>query len=380
MMAGLPSLARISLTRMDNDDPALFAELIAAVERVAASGHFIGGEEVSLFEQEFAAYCETSDAVGVASGTEALVLGLRALGVGAGTEVVVPANSFIATAEAVSLAGGVPRFADVDAETQLVTPATVERALSPKTRHVIVVHLYGRTVDMTSIADLADARGLTVIEDACQAHGARFDGQRVGSFGAFGAFSFYPAKNLGAWGDAGALVTSDPELADRVRLLRSHGERPRYHHQLIGTTGRLDALQAAILRVKLRQLDANNERRRHVARMLVLALAGKDVTVPAPVPSRHDHVYHQFVIQHRERDQLRAELARRSIDTGVHYPVPIHRAPAYAQLTGTPDPAPVASRLADRICSLPIHPALDLRSIERIADAVAAAAPVRSAV
>jgi dTDP-3-amino-3,4,6-trideoxy-alpha-D-glucose transaminase len=359
---------------MDDSDPELLAELLSAVERVAATGRFVGGDEVESFEQDFARYCETSEAVGVASGTEALVLGLRGLGLRPGDEVVVPANSFIATAEAVTLAGGVPRFADVHPRTHVMTAATLERALTGATRFVIAVHLYGRTVDLDPLGELAHARGLTLIEDACQAHGARYNGRRVGSFGAFAAFSFYPAKNLGAWGDAGALTTSNPELADRVRLLRSHGERPRYHHQLVGTTGRLDAIQAAILRVKLARLEAANEARRQAGRALREALAETDLLLPPEPPPGHDHVYHQFVVEHPERDRLREELDRAGVESGIHYPVPIHRSPAYAALGNGRDPAPVATRLAGRICSLPIYPGLGVAEAERIASVVSRAA------
>jgi dTDP-3-amino-3,4,6-trideoxy-alpha-D-glucose transaminase len=361
-----PSPQPVPLTRMDNEDPELFAELLETVARVAATGHFIGGDEVAHFEADFARYCETSDAVGVSSGTEALVLGLRALGVGPGDEVVVPANSFIATAEAVTLAGAVPRFADVDPDTHVVTAETIERALGDRVRHVIAVHLYGRTVDLGPIRELTDARGLALVEDACQAHGARYHGRRVGSFGAFAAFSFYPAKNLGAWGDAGALTTSDPELADRVRLLRSHGEKPRYHHQVVGTTARLDAVQAAILRVKLARLDAANDGRRRAAVLLHNALEGSGAVVPRAGGPGEDHVYHQFVVEHPHRDELRELLEHHQIASAIHYPIPIHRTNAYAGQLGGDDPAPVATGLAERICSLPIYPTLDEQTAGRI--------------
>jgi dTDP-4-amino-4,6-dideoxygalactose transaminase len=356
---------------MDNADPELLAELVDTVARVAGSGQLVGGPAVAAFEDEFARYCGVTEAVGVSSGTDALVFGLRALGVRAGEEVIVPANSFIATAEAVSLAGGVPRFADVDPVTHVVTAETVERCLGPRTRHVIVVHLYGRTVDFGSIRELAEGNGLTLIEDACQAHGARYHDRRVGSLGVFGAFSFYPAKNLGAWGDAGALTTCDRDLAERVRLLRSHGEKPRYYHRVVGTTGRLDAIQAAILRVKLARLDSVNDARRRSARRLADALAEVEVVLPAMPPPGQDHVYHQFVVEHAARDPLRAHLALHGIETGIHYPIPIHRSHAYRALSNGKDPAPVATRLADRICSLPLHPDMTASTAERIAELIA---------
>src|SRR2546421_8936734 len=284
----------IPLTVMDNHDPGLFQELMKAVERVASTGAFTVGPTVRAFEDDYAAWCEVPHAVGVSSGTEALVLSLRALQIGPGDEVVVPANSFIATAEAVTLVGATPRFADVDAETQLLTARTLEAALTPATRCAIPVHLYGRTVDMTPIMSLAAAHGLRVVEDAAQAHGAIYQGRRVGTIADAGTFSFYPAKNLGAWGDAGAVVCHDSVLAQRIRLLRSHGEDPRYHHNIVGTTGRLDALQAAVLRSKLPRLDEVNAARRRVAEQLRSALSGCGLLLPSSPAAGGDHVYHQF--------------------------------------------------------------------------------------
>ena len=364
--------APIPLTKLDHHDPALLEELLAVVARVASTSAFTGGPEVALFEEEFASYTGTRCAVGVGSGTDALALGLQALGIGKGDQVVVPANSFIATAEAVTLAGAEPRFADVDPVTHVVTAQTIEAALTPRVKAIIPVHLYGRTVDLAPLARLASERGLHLIEDACQAHGAWYRGRRAGAWGVFGAFSFYPAKNLGAWGDGGALTTDDPRLAARVRLLRSHGEKPRYHHRIPGTTSRLDALQAAILRVKLRRLDSVNAGRRRAAALLSRALVGTGVAAPMRPALDGDHVYHQFVITTDERDRLREHLDACGIATGVHYPVPIHRSHAYARpehMNGS-DPAPACSVLAERVCSLPIHPGMDLATAERIASAV----------
>jgi dTDP-3-amino-3,4,6-trideoxy-alpha-D-glucose transaminase len=361
---------------LDNGDPMLLAELLAAVERVAARAAFTGGEFVERFEAAFAAWCEVPHAVGVSSGTDALILALRAVGLRPGDEVIVPANSFVATAEAVCLAGGVPRFADVDADSQLITAQTLERALTPRTRGIIPVHLFGRTVAIAQILELARARGLWLIEDCAQAHGARHRGQRVGTFGAAGAFSFYPAKNLGAWGDAGAVTTADAELAERLSLLRSHGERPRYHHRLIGTTARLDAVQAAVLEHKLARLEGWNDARRRLATSLREALAACEwIQPPPPARPPADHVYHQFVVRTAWREQLRAHLAGCGIATGVHYPVPIHRSPAFRSFAPGADPAPVATRLAGEILSLPIFPGMSAEQVERIAEAVAAFAP-----
>lgn len=366
----------VPLTVMDHANPELFADLMDAIERVAGTGAFTGGAAVESFERDYASWCEAPYAVGVSSGTEALVLALRALDVGEGDEVVVPANSFIATAEAVSLAGARPRFADVDPSTQLMTAETLRAALTPRVRCVIPVHLYGRTVELDPIVELARSKNLFVVEDTAQAHGARYRGRRVGTVGDAGTFSFYPAKNLGAWGDAGAVVTANEQLAERVRLLRSHGEQPRYHHRMVGTTGRLDAIQAAVLSRKLPHLESWNDARRTIAAQLREALAELEcVMAPAPVAAGHDHVYHQFVVRVRERDALRERLAELGVATGVHYPIPIHRSEAYAHLAGEQDDAPIATQLAGEILSLPIFPSMTSAQVEHVAQALARSAP-----
>jgi dTDP-3-amino-3,4,6-trideoxy-alpha-D-glucose transaminase len=290
--------------------------------------------------------------------------------IGSGDEVIVPANSFIATAEAVSLVGASPRFVDVSPRTALITEEEVKSALSPGTRCIIPVHLYGQTVDLGPIISLAHEHGLRVIEDACQAHGAMLHGRRVGSIADAGCFSFYPAKNLGAWGDGGAVTTNDEQLADRVRALRSHGERQRYDHGEIGTTARLDALQAAILRVKLKRLDAWNDGRRRAAATLREALADGPVKTPAEVGPGKDHVFHQFVIESAARDRLRDHLASRGVATAIHYPTTIHRTAAYAPAGLPAGSCPVSEALATRICSLPMHPAMTTEEIARIGAAV----------
>jgi dTDP-3-amino-3,4,6-trideoxy-alpha-D-glucose transaminase len=366
--ASRAEVERIPLTQMDAADPGLMQELLEAVGAVARSGAFVGGEAVERFESEFAAWCEASHAVGVSSGTEALVLALRALRIGPGDEVVVPANSFIATAEAVSLVGARPRFADVDSSTQLLTAGTLERALTDRVRCVIPVHLFGRTVEMYPLMELAAHRSLSVLEDCSQAHGARYQGRRVGTIGDAGTFSFYPAKNLGAWGDAGAVVTGREEVAGRVALLRSHGEGPRYHHHVVGTTGRLDAIQAAVLSVKLRRQERANEARRGVAAQLRTALEGNErLLAPAAVPCGCDHVYHQFVIRTpgRDRERIRERLARGGVASAVHYPIPIHLSKAYEHL-GEERAAPCASQLAREILSLPIFPSMTAEQAARI--------------
>jgi dTDP-3-amino-3,4,6-trideoxy-alpha-D-glucose transaminase len=375
---GSATEAPVQLTRLDFAEADLLEELMDAVRAVAERGAFTLGEPVEAFEREFAAYCETDNAVGVSSGTEALVLALRALDIGPGDEVVVPTNSFIASAEAVSLVGATPRLVDVDPDSHLITAEILERNLGPNVRCVIPVHLFGQTVEMEPIMTLAQAAGVHVVEDACQAHGARYRGQRVGTFGAFGCFSFYPTKNLGAWGDGGAVVTSVPELAERVRLLRAHGEQPRYRHRIVGTTARLHALQAAVLRPKLARLDGWNDDRRRLGerlRTLIedgLSKAGREGAIEiASAPAAHgDHVYHLFVVRSEHRDDLREHLSGQGIASAVHYPTPIHLTEAYAELRLAPGSLPVSERLAERMCSLPLFPGMSDTQAERVAQAV----------
>ncbi len=363
--------AQVPLARMDCADPALMEELLGAVREVAEHGAFTLGHHVEAFEREFADYCESDFAVGVSSGTEALVLALRALEIGPGDEVIVPANSFIATAEAVSAVGATPLPVDVDPDSHLITAELIAPSISPRVRCVIPVHLFGGTVDLDPILELAHEAGIHVVEDACQAHGARYRGRRVGTLGALGCFSFYPAKNLGAWGDGGAVLTAVPEFADRLRLLRSHGERPRYHHRVVGSTARLDALQAAVLRRKLTRLDRWNDERRSAGAKLRERLDGVVDPVRLAFPEA-DHVYHLFVVRCEERDALRRHLAERGVATGIHYPVPIHRTRAYADLGMGPESLPVCEALAGRICSLPIFPGMRPAELEQVVEAVAA--------
>jgi dTDP-3-amino-3,4,6-trideoxy-alpha-D-glucose transaminase len=363
-----PGLSPIPVTRLDQADPILLEQLLEVVDRVARQGAFTMGAELEGFESEFAAYCGSAFSVGVSSGTEAISLALRALEIGPGDEVIVPTNSFIATAEAVSWVGATPKFVDVDPHTHLITAEAVAAAIGPKTRAVIPVHLMGATVDLDPILDLAADAGLRVIEDTAQAHGAFIRGRRVGSMGDIGCFSFYPTKNLGGWGDGGGIVTDDEELAARVRLLRSHGESPRYHHKIIGTTARLDALQAALLRVKLRHLDDRNADRRRLGAALREGLAGTSVELTSPAFEGADHVYHLFIVRSHQRDALRAHLERHGVSSAVHYPFPIHRTEAYGQ---APDGTlPVAERLAQEICTLPLFPTMSDDDVARVIAAV----------
>ncbi len=375
----------VPLMRLDFAQPELLEELLDAVRGVAERGAFTLGEPVEAFEREFAAYCDSDHAIGVSSGTEALVLALRALEIGPGDEVLVPTNSFIATAEAVSAVGATPRLLDVDPESHLITAEIVAESLTPNVRCIIPVHLFGATVDLDPILELAHDAGVHVIEDACQAHGARYRGRRVGSLGVFGCFSFYPTKNLGAWGDGGAVVTSVPELAERVRLLRAHGEKPRYHHRIVGTTARLDALQAAVLSRKLALLDGWNEQRRELGASLRARLNGlgehadAEWISPTRLPfAEADHVYHLFVVRTDERDALRAHLSQWGVASAVHYPTPIHLTEAYAHLGCGHGSLPVSERLADRICSLPLYPGMTELELERISAAVSSFAEDRA--
>jgi len=366
---------QVPFTRLDNADPELMAVLLECVADVAANSAFTLGAHVEGFESDFSDWCETRHAIGVSSGTAALELALRGLGIGPGDEVIVPTNSFIATAEAVSAVGAKPVLVDVEEETSVLSTETVEPALTDATRCVIPVHLYGRPVDMDPLLTLCRHRGVRVVEDACQAHGARYKGQPVGSFADAGCFSFYPTKNLGAWGDGGALVTNSDDLAGQVRLLRSHGEGSRHNHQMPARTDRLDALQAAILRIKLDRLNDANQRRREAGAALREALAGSSVIVPAPEGIDGDHVFHLFVVRSEHRDALREHLDAEGVASAIHYPTPIHLQPAYADLGQGRGSLPVAERLADEIVSLPIFPTITDEQIARIAEVVAAFDP-----
>jgi len=367
--------AQVPLTRLDFADPQLLEELLAVVRQVAERGAFTLGDHVESFEREFAEYCDCDHAVGVSSGTEALALALRALEVGPGDEVIVPTNSFIASAEAVSAVGATPRLVDVDPETHLITADIVADAMNPRVRAIIPVHLFGTTVDMDPILALAQDAGVHVIEDACQAHGARYRDRRVGSLGVFGCFSFYPTKNLGAWGDGGAVTTNVPELAERVRLLRAHGENPRYVHNIVGTTARLDALQAAVLRRKLLRLDGwNDERRRIGAAMrgaLTAALDGDTTIELTSLPfADADQVHHLFVVRTPARDALRTHLAERHVASAVHYPSPIHLTDAYADVGLRPGSLPTSERLAETMCTLPLFPTMSSDEVDRVVEGV----------
>ena len=348
-------------------------EVLERWTEVLGTRDFVGGAAVAAFEHRFAAFCGTREAIGTANGTDALHLVFRALGIGPGDEVVVPANTFVATAEAVCLAGARPRFADVDPETLLITPETLEAALTPRCKAVAIVHLYGQVPDLGALLATAERHGLLVVEDAAQAHGARWEGRHVGSFGAAGCFSFYPGKNLGAFGDAGAVVTSDVGLAERLRQMRDHGREPGSHHEhtLLGTNSRLDTVQAIVLDAKLRRLREWNAARR------VLATAYRELLDPevAPVVSElpgSTGVHHLMVVRVAARETVRAELADAGVGTGIHYPVPCHLMRPYAEFAD--GPLPVAERAAGEVLSLPLYPSLGFAGVERVATLVNATA------
>lgn len=344
-------------------------EIDRALADVLNRTDFVLGEAVRCFEEEFAHYCQAKYAVGLDSGTSALELGLRALGIGPGDEVLVPANSFIASAATVSFTGATPVFVDVDPDTYTMDVRQLARRITPRTKAIMPVHLYGQPAEMDTIMAVAERYGLYVVEDACQAHGARYKGRRVGAIGHVGAFSFYPGKNLGAYGDGGALVTNDSEIAERVRVMRHWGQRERYLHHYKGWNHRLDTIQAAVLRVKLRYLDEWNARRRHWARLYDQLLAGTSIICPKELPSA-EHVYHLYVIQVEERDRLQTFLASQGIATGIHYPIPIHLQPAYADLGYRAGDMPVTEHCAARVLSLPLFAELKTEEVEFIADRI----------
>ncbi len=344
-------------------------ELEAAVARVLDSGWFILGPENEAFERELAAALSARDAVAVANGTEAIQLGLEAAGIRPGDDVVTSAMSAAFTALAIERAGARPVFADVDGATLNVTAETLERALTPRTRALVPVHLYGHPAEMDGILDLARHRGLLVLEDACQAHGAQWKGRTLGTLSGLGALSFYPTKNLGAFGDGGALLVEDAATAARLRQLRNGGQSDRYRHVLSGINSRLDEMQAAMLRVKLRHLPAWSERRRAIAALYDRELAGLPLGLPLERPGARA-VYHLYVVRHPERDRLIAGLQERGVETLIHYPIPLHLQPAFARHGGKPGDLPVVEKGACEILSLPLYPEMGDEQVLSVARAL----------
>lgn len=348
-----------------------------AIQEVIHRGDFILGQAVTAFEDEWARFCGVKHAVGVDSGLSAIELALRAGGIGQGDEVITQANTFIATVGAVMAVGARPVLVDCNEQGQ-VDVAAVERAITKRTRAILPVHLYGLIGDIDGVLEVAGQAGLRVIEDACQAHGAAYRGRRAGSFGWAAAFSFYPAKNLGAFGDAGVLVTDDDDLAEAVRMLRNYGSKAKYEHVTAPLNHRLDTIQAAVLRVKLPHLDGWNDRRRYLADAYREHLSGGAVGLPASAQEGR-HVYHLFVVQAAERDAMRAALTAQGIETGVHYPIPLHAQPALRSLGYRLGTFPNAERLAAHSLSLPMYPELPLAHIERVAEAITGAGIGRQA-
>lgn len=343
----------------------------AALQRVLASGRMVLGTETEAFESEFAAYCGSSHCVGVGNGLDALQLVLRAWGIGPGDEVIVPSHTFIATWLAVTQVGAEPVPVEPRTQCAGLDETCVEAAITPRTRAIVCVHLYGRPARMRALKNIARQHGLKLLEDAAQAHGASVDGQRCGSLGDAAAFSFYPGKNLGALGDGGAVVTNDPALAEAVRLLRNYGSRIKYQHEVIGVNSRLDELQAAFLRERLRSLDADNAHRRAVARAYLEGLSDA-VGLSLPLPDGTDCIssWHLFAVRHPQRDELARRLAESGVDTLVHYPVPVHRQPAYADTPAGLKPLPIAEAWSREVLSLPMGPTLDAGQVEHVITSV----------
>jgi len=345
---------------------AIKIELDQAIQSVLDEGWFILGKNVSAFEAEFAAYCDAAFAVGVGNGTDALQLALMACGVGPGDEVITSPLSATFTALAISAAGAIPTFIDIDADTYNIDPQKLEDAIGPRTRAIMPVHLYGQPAAMEPILAAARKHDLLVVEDAAQAHGALYKGHKTGTLGDVGCFSFYPSKNLGAFGDGGMVITNNPEIAEKLRMLRNGGQKTRYDHQLIGVNSRLDELQAAILRVKLRYLEKWNHRRQHIAALYTALLGDSEVDPPVEMPDA-THVYHLYVVRCEERDKLQKHLAEQGVQTAIHYPTPIHLQRAYRWLNLRRGSFPVAERCAEQVLSLPVYPELTDAKVRQIA-------------
>jgi dTDP-4-amino-4,6-dideoxygalactose transaminase len=346
-------------------------EIDAALLQAVASTDYILGEEVERFEEDFASYCGVAHCVGVASGTAAITLALEALGVGDGDEVIAPANTFIASVLPILRLGARPVLVDCDELTAALDPDQVAASIGRRTKAVLAVHLYGQPADLDPLLELCTRHGLTLVEDACQAHGARYKGRRVGSLGRVSAFSFYPSKNLGAYGDGGAVTTDDEAVAKRIRLLRDLGQSSKYTHEIEGWNERLDTIQAAVLRVKLRHLDHWNDVRRRHAESYEAALSAPAVRTPHVAPWA-EHAWHLYVVRAPDRDELRSALAAESVATGIHYPLPLHLQPALASLGYSRGDFPVTEAWAEEIVSLPMFPELELSEIEHVSSVIGA--------
>src|SRR5579863_2468888 len=368
---------RVPLVDLNIQFQSIKQEVMAAIEDVLEHMQLFLGPMNEAFEREFATYCGCEFGVGLSSGTDALVLALRACGIGPGDEVITVANTFIATVEAIALVGATPVFVDVESDTYILDWRQLDSVLTSRTRAIIPVHLYGHPVEMQPVLDFARKHGLRVIEDASQAHGATYQGKRVGSFGDIGCFSFYFSKNLGAYGEAGMCVTNASDLAERIRLLRDHGSRIRYQHEVLGVNARLDELQAAVLRVKLRYLDQWNAARQALAQSYTGQL--QDVVEAVPlVRTWGTHVYYVYVVQVRDRAYVRQVLEQEGIATGIHYPIPIHLQPACVQYGYTSGMLPVTEAATERIISLPMYAELTAEQLEAVTSAIKKSVGLRS--
>lgn len=348
----------------------LRGDVLKNVTAVLEKCNFILGEEVQKFEQAFAAYCGTNHAIGLANGTDALHLATRTAGIGPGDEVLIPANTFIATALGVTYAGAKPVPVDIDPKTFLMDPNLAEKAITKKTKAIIPVHLYGRLVEMDPFLTLAKKYSLHIIEDAAQAHGAQRKGKRAGTYGMMGCFSFYPGKNLGCYGDGGMVVTQDPEIKTKLEALRNYGSPKKYHHPTIGFNCRLDTIQAAVLLAKLPHLDHYNEARYQAAVKYHKALEGMGDLILPQIPEKHSHVFHLYVIRTKKRDALVQHLNNNGASTVIHYPVPIHLHGAYSHLGYQKGALPISEQFADEILSLPLFPEITDKQIDYVADQV----------
>ena len=361
---------RIPFLDLNAHHAPLRVELDAAIAQVIDRSAFAGGPFVAAFETEFATYCRARYAVGLGNGSDALWLTLLALGVGPGDEVITSPSTFIATAEAISFCGAQPVFVDIDEVTYTLDAKLIEAAITPRTKAIIPVHLFGQCADLDPILDLARRRNLPVVEDACQAHGAEYKGHRAGSLGVAGCFSFYPGKNLGAFGEAGAVVTNDEALKNRIQVLRDHGQAKKYYHSCVGWNARMDGIQAAVLSVKLKHLDAANARRReHATEYGDLLADCQEIVLPVELNHNH-HVYHIFAVRVPDRDRVLQALSELGIACGIHYPVPLHLQEAYRFLGHARGAFPVAERCADKFLSLPMYPELAAVQVREVAAAL----------
>ena len=354
-------------------DP-LKEEIGAAIQEVIAVNAFAGGPFVERFEKDFAPFCDCQHAIGVGNGTDALWLVMLALGIGPGDEVITVPNSFMATAEAISYTGAKPVFVDIDEATQLIDPKAIERAITPRTKAIIPVHLYGQCADMDPILEIGKARKIPVIEDACQAHGATYKGKKAGSLGIAGCFSFYPGKNLGAFGEAGAITTNDGELAKRMQMFRDHGQAKKYYHDVIGWNARMDGIQGAVLRIKLKYLAKKNAQRLAHAKHYDQGLASVKSVIRTKCEEYGSPVYHLYVVRVGNREAFMKDLGARGIGTAIHYPVPIHLQKAYASLGLKRGALPIAERSADEVVSLPMFPELSEQQVETVIKEIKAVA------